>query len=114
MPVVKYSELKLADVNTEGAAKTLKANVIGPAQGWQDHTLRLFRVDPGGFTPRHQHDWEHIIGVISGEVRLTIGGEVFELAERDFAIVPPNIVHQFENPHPDPVEFICIVPNRGA
>ena len=89
MPVVRYRELKLVDVNTEGAAKTLKTNVIGPAQGWKDHTLRLFRVGPGGFTPRHQHDWEHVIGISSGEARLTIGDEVFELAEHDFAFVPP-------------------------
>jgi len=114
MPVVKYEDIELGDVNMDGVRGTKKANVIGPTEGWKDHTLRVFRIAPGGFTPHHQHDWEHINYVIKGKCELTIGNSTVRLAEKDFAFVPPNTMHQFRNPYDEEFEFICIVPNRGA
>ena len=99
MPVVKYSDIKRGDVKMDGVANTTKANVIGPPEGWEENTLRVFRIAPGGFTPHHQHDWEHVNYVIKGKGTLTIGDETFEVAEKDFALVPPNTVHQFQNPN---------------
>jgi quercetin dioxygenase-like cupin family protein len=114
MPVVKYTEMQLEDVQMDGVKDASKANVVGPEQGWENHTMRVFRLKPGGFTPRHQHDWEHINHVIKGRGKLRIGDTVHDLLEKDFAFVPPNTEHQFENPYDEPFEFICIVPNRGA
>lgn len=114
MPVVKYSEISMDDVSMDGVKDTLKANVIGKPEGWPDHTLRVFRIGPGGNTPHHQHDWEHINYVIKGHGTLRIGDEVHELSEKDFAFVPPNTMHQFSNSSDEDFEFICIVPNRGA
>jgi len=114
MPVVKYDDITMTEVAMDGVVSASKANVVGKAEGWQDHTLRVFRISPGGNTPHHQHDWEHINYVIKGKGKLTIGGETIEIAERDFAFVPPNTMHQFENPYDKDFEFICIVPNRGA
>ncbi len=111
--IVKYQDIELSPVNMDGVKSTLKANVIGRPEGWPEHTLRVFRIHPGGFTPRHQHDWEHVNYVIRGRGRLRIGDRVHELNEKDFVYVPPNTEHQFENPHDEDFEFICIVPNRG-
>ena len=114
MPVVKYDSLEMADVQMEGVKGASKANVIGPDDGWRENTMRVFRLTAKGFTPRHQHDWEHVNYVIKGKGQLRIGGEVHELKEKDFAFVPPNAEHQFENPYDEDFEFICIVPDRGA
>ena len=114
MPIVKYEEIRLQNVKMDGVAETTKANVIGPNEGWKDNTLRVFRIGAGGYTPHHQHDWEHINYVIKGKGTLTIGGETHALKENDFALVPPNTKHQFRNPFDEDFEFICIVPNRGA
>ena len=114
MSVEKYSNMQLTDVQMDGVRDASKANVIGPEQGWDNHTLRVFRLGPGGYTPRHQHDWEHVNHVITGRGKLRIGDEIHDLSEKDFAFVPPNTEHQFENPYDEPFEFICIVPNRGA
>ena len=114
MPVIKYDEIKLENVNMEGIKEITKANVVGPQEGWKDYTLRVFRIGPGGHAPHHQHDWEHINYVMKGKGTLMIGEETKELAEGDFAFVPPNTVHQFKNPYEEEFEFICIVPNRGA
>jgi len=114
MPVIKYDDIKLNEVQMEGVANTRKANVIGLPEGWAGHTLRVFRIGPGGHAPRHQHDWEHVNYVIKGQGTLTVGDKTIELAAGDFAFVPPNTVHQFCNPSKGEFEFICIVPNRGA
>jgi quercetin dioxygenase-like cupin family protein len=114
MAVVKYNELRREAVQAEGVSKTIKANVIGPAQGWDGHTLRVFRIAPGGYTPHHQHDWEHVNYIMHGKGTLTVAGDTREVTEGDFAFVPPDTPHQFRNPYDEDFEFICIVPNRGA
>ncbi|MCK4857753.1 MAG: cupin domain-containing protein [candidate division Zixibacteria bacterium] len=114
MPVVKHSDIRFQDVQMDSAIKTSKANVIGAAEGWKENTLRVFRISSGGQTPYHQHDWEHVIHVMGGRGRVTIGGETFELHEKDFAFIPSNTMHQFKNPYDEEIEFICIVPERGA
>lgn len=114
MPVVKYEEIRLQDIKMDGVARTIKANIIGPKEGWKENTVRVFRIGPGGYTPHHQHEWEHVNYVIKGKGTLTIGDRTYELKEKDFAFVPPDTKHQFRNPHDEDFEFICIVPDRGA
>jgi quercetin dioxygenase-like cupin family protein len=114
MPIFKNSEIKMEDVQMDGVKGVIKSNVIGPPEEWKDYTLRVFRLEPEGFSPHHQHDWEHINYVIKAKGTLTIGDQVNELSEGDFAFVPPNLKHQFNNPNDSDFEFICIVPNRGA
>ncbi|RKX23901.1 MAG: cupin domain-containing protein [Candidatus Zixiibacteriota bacterium] len=114
MPVVKYEDIERTEVLMEGVKDITVAKVIGQPQGWPDHSLRVFQIAPGGFTPHHQHDWEHVNYVVSGKGTVTIGDETFEVKEKDSAFVPPNTMHQFRNPFDAPFEFICIVPNKGA
>lgn len=113
MPVIKYQEIELSPLEMEDTVETRGLNVIGPPEGWENHTLRLFRIEPGGHTPHHQHDWPHINHVVSGKGTLTLGDTVYQLTEKDFAFVPPNTLHQFTNPHDEPFEFICIVPQKA-
>ena len=112
MPVIKYNELKRTPVLMDGVRDATKAVPLG-ADLWPDHALRVFTLKPGGFTPHHKHDWEHINYVIGGRGRLTIDGKTHEVSEKDFAVVPSNAEHQFENPYDEMFEFICIVPERG-
>jgi quercetin dioxygenase-like cupin family protein len=114
MPVIKQQDIKLEEVKMNGVVKTTKANVVGPAQGWNENTLRVFKIGPNGFTPHHQHDWEHVNYVIKGEGTLTLSGETHHLKAGDYAFVPPNMMHQFRNTGDQDFEFICVVPQRGA
>jgi quercetin dioxygenase-like cupin family protein len=114
MPVIPYDRITGHAVEAEGVKGVTKANVVGEREGWEHHTLRVFRVEPGGYTPQHQHDWEHVNYVIKGKGKLLLNGETRALQEKDFAFVPPNTPHQFKNESDELFEFICIVPNRGA
>jgi quercetin dioxygenase-like cupin family protein len=114
MPVIKSTTLKFETVAAAGVAGTSKSSVVGPREGWSDHTLRVFRIAAGGHTPHHQHDWEHVNFVVAGNGSLTIGDQTFKLSTGDYAFVPPNTMHQFRNDSDGDFEFICVVPNRGA
>lgn len=113
MAVVRYEQVNPVRIDMGGADGVSKAVVIGKREGWDGYALRVFTLGPGGYTPRHSHDWEHVNYIIAGRGRLTIGSEVYELGARDFAFVPPGVEHQFENPGNADFEFICIVPDRG-
>jgi quercetin dioxygenase-like cupin family protein len=113
MAVRKYSEIEEIKLDAPNISGVTKKIPISKNEGWADHTLRVFKIAPGGYTPRHKHDWEHVNYIISGRGKLYLDGKDQEVDERDFAFVPPNTEHQFQNPYDKDFEFICIVPNRG-
>ena len=114
MSVIDGQQIGFEEVVLEGVTHTSRANVIGPDQGWADHTLRVFRIGPGGHTPRHEHDWQHINYIIEGRGTLMIGDDTRPISRGDFAVVPSNTRHQFRNESDQDLVFICIVPQRGA
>ncbi|HOD67039.1 MAG TPA: cupin domain-containing protein [candidate division Zixibacteria bacterium] len=111
MPVIKYSQVARPPVEGADIDGMTGGPVIGEDQGWKENVLRVFRLAPGGHSPRHQHAWEHVNYVIRGRGQLQIGETVHELAEKDFAFVPGEAMHQFSNPYDEDFEFICIIPN---
>jgi quercetin dioxygenase-like cupin family protein len=113
MAVKKYNELKEIKVEMEGVTGVVKKIPVGKDDGWEDYTMRTFTIAPGGNTPKHAHDWEHVNYIIKGKGQLMIDGVDHVVEKRDFAFVPPNKEHQFSNPFDEDFEFICIVPNRG-
>ena len=114
MSIVKHDEVRFEDVTMEGVSGVVKADVIGQAQGWESHRLRVFKLEPQGYTPRHKHPWEHVNYVISGRGRLHLAGEDGDIVAGDFICVPPDTEHQFQNPYDEPLQFICIVPNAAT
>jgi quercetin dioxygenase-like cupin family protein len=113
MPVRKYADIEEVPLIMDDAVGVTKQIPIGRKEGWEGYTLRVFKIAPGGHTPKHQHDWEHVNSVISGRGRLLLAGTEHEVAGKDFALIPPKTVHQFRNPYDQDFQFICIVPNRG-
>jgi quercetin dioxygenase-like cupin family protein len=113
MPVKKYDDIKSSPVEMDGVIGVVKKVPIGVADGWEEYTMRTFTIKPGGHTPRHTHDWEHVNYVIKGKGNLMIDGVDNVISEKDFAIVPPDTEHQYSNPFDEDFEFICIVPNKG-
>jgi quercetin dioxygenase-like cupin family protein len=113
MSIRKYAEIEEIKVTAGDVVGVTKKVPIGKKEGWPDYTLRVFKITPGGHTPRHSHDWEHVNYIISGKGKLFLDGVEHEIGEKDFAYVPPNALHQFQNPYDRDFEFICIVPNKG-
>ena len=113
MTIIKYDQVEMSNVIMDGANNVSKAITVGTREGWDGHVMRLFRIGPGGYTPKHAHDWEHVVYVATGNGKVSIGGDTHELERGDYVFVPPNAEHQFRNSADGDFEFICIVPDRG-
>ena len=97
-------------VTMPGASGAKMRMLIGPADHAEKFHMRHFEVEPGGYTPHHQHDYEHEIIVLkgSGVARSPSGDRAFSAGETIW--VPPNEMHQFQNTGGTPLEFICLIP----
>ncbi len=96
-----------------GASNVMKQLLVGRAEGWTDHAMRLFTVGKDGHSPRHSHPWPHINYIVGGRGELRIGDELREVSAGSVAFVPDNAEHQFRNLAEEDFVFICIVPGRG-
>jgi quercetin dioxygenase-like cupin family protein len=109
----KLAEVAAEAVDMEGVRGAEKQLVLGDADGVPAYAVRVFTLEPGGYTPRHAHASEHLNYVISGRGELVDpDGEPRELATGDFAFVRPHELHQFRNAGDEPFVFICAVPKE--
>lgn len=90
-----------------------KRVLVGPAEGWEGHVMRLFEIGPGGHTPRHRHDWPHVNVVVAGRGLLHVDGVDHEIVPGSSAFVPAGATHQFSNTGVERLQLVCIVPERG-
>lgn len=93
--------------------RVVKRLLVGPDEGWQGWALRLFELESGGHTPRHDHPWPHINYVTKGRGILHLDGVDHAVDEGSFAFVPAGATHQYRNVGTDTFAFICIVPEEG-
>ena len=106
-------DCKTAPVQFTGAKGVTKQVPIAGTEGWEDYVLRVFTLDPKGYTPRHHHPWPHINWVVSGEGMIELEGQNHPVREGSYAFIPGGANHQFTNTGDRPFVFICIVPTAG-
>jgi quercetin dioxygenase-like cupin family protein len=103
-----YTEVKAEDA-TEAEGVSLRV-VIGEKEQAPNFVMRVFDVEPGASSPRHSHDWEHEVFILSGEGRVFGGGEEVSLSAGYTVFVPPMEEHQFTNTGDDVLQFVCLIP----
>lgn len=111
MKVFHYSEVEAKDAD-EGAYKLKIRWLITNDMGAENFAMRLFEIEPGGYSPFHSHPWEHEVFILEGEgVVVGAGGErKFKLG--DVIFIPPNEEHQFKNSGTKTLKFLCLVPHK--
>ena len=106
------SEMKFVEVNMEDAEAVSMCIPVGLEEGSQNMIMRLFRIAPGGHTPYHTHDFEHLVRVVSGKgLVIDEAGNSHALALGQSVFVVPNEKHQFSNPSDALFEFTCTILN---
>lgn len=100
-------------VATEGAVGVRVAKMVGESDGSPTAAMRLFEIEPGGNTPWHAHDWEHVIYGVAGRGALRTENGEAEFGPGDALLVDPGEEHNFVNVGDGPLRFICVVPLRG-
>ncbi|HHM24319.1 MAG TPA: cupin domain-containing protein [Bacteroidetes bacterium] len=113
MVVKSIQEVPAKPVEMEGAEKVRMRLLISEEDGAPNFRMRLFEVEPGGFSPYHTHNYEHEVLILEGEgeVRGEQGSRPF--ARGDVVFVPPNEPHQFVNKGSGVLKFICLIPIPG-
>ncbi|RLD40295.1 MAG: cupin domain-containing protein [Bacteroidetes bacterium] len=98
MKIIPLNKIEKNKVNMEGASGAWKQMPLCSSDGVPVYTFRVFTVEPGGFTPYHQHPYEHMNYCIEGEGTLVNeAGEEQPIKQGDFALVMPNEKHQYRN-----------------
>ena len=108
--VFRYDTGKKEEVITEGASKAKVRWLITKEMGATNFAMRVFEVEPNGYTPFHTHPWEHEIFILEGEGQLFDGEKTTSFKVQDVIFVPPNEQHQFKNKGKTTLKFICLVP----
>ena len=98
----------------EGAKDIYKQVPISREDGSPTFCFRVFTIEPGGYTPFHQHHFEHLNYVIEGSGSIVTGnGEEREIHKGCFALILPDEQHQYKNTSADePLIMICAVPKE--
>ncbi|RJS90279.1 cupin domain-containing protein [Candidatus Bathyarchaeota archaeon] len=69
--------------------------------------LRLFTIEPGGYTPLERHEHEHEVYILRGRLLVKGGEEEVVVGPGDAIFIASMEPHQFLNIGGDPAEFLC-------
>ena len=108
--VFPYHSIQSEPVIIEGASKVKVRWLITKKLGANNFAMRLFEVESGGFSPLHNHPWEHEAFILEGEGQLFNGEDVTPFKAGDVVFVPPEKMHQFINNGKQLLKFICLIP----
>lgn len=111
MKIAKYEESQAHKFENENVKGVTGRVVIGKEDQAENFCMRVFTVAPGGFTPRHSHEWEHEIFVHSGVGKVYQNGEWREVTSGTVVFIPGDEEHQFMNGGGEDFVFICLIPS---
>jgi quercetin dioxygenase-like cupin family protein len=113
MYVTRLDKVEKTILGMEGAKGVYKQIPLSRKDGVRTFSFRVFTIEPGGHTPFHQHEFEHMNYVINGEGILVAEDQEHELGEGDFALILPGEKHQFKNSSENQnLLIICAVPRE--
>lgn len=112
MKITRLSECEKTEVKLDGAAGAARQVPIGKADGAPNFSIRIFTLEPGGHTPHHSHESEHLNYVLEGEGVAMEGDKPRPIKAGDFVLVTPHETHQYRNTGDKSLVFMCMVPSQ--
>jgi quercetin dioxygenase-like cupin family protein len=111
MKVIHYTDVPAEEV--EQGAKGVRIRwVITESTGARNFVMRHFEIAAGGYTPHHEHPWEHEVFVLEGKGVVTGGAEERDFGKGDVIFVPPGERHQFRNTGTATLQLLCLIPSK--
>ena len=112
MKHIHYTDIDLKIPKEDGIKHVKIRWLITKNDGAPNFAMRLFEIEPNGYTPLHQHDWEHEVFILEG-VGITRNKEKEEsLHPGDVIYIPSKEWHQFVNTGSEPLKFLCLIPHK--
>ncbi len=109
MKIFHYDTVKAKDAG-DGASKVTIRWLITKEVGAENFAMRLFEMEPNGYSPLHTHSWEHEVFILEGEGQVFDGEKTKKIKAGDVVFVSPNERHQFRNNGEKTLKFLCLVP----
>jgi len=109
---VHYTEVPEEKVKEKGAKGTHVRWLISNKDGAENFAMRYFEIEPGGYTPRHTHDWEHEVFILSGEGTVFCEGREWRIGPGYVVFIPPGKEHYFMNTGKEKMVFLCLIPYK--
>ena len=111
MKIMHYSKAESKDFNTDAVKGVTGRVLIGSADGANHFCMRMFEIAEGGYSPKHNHDWEHEIFFHSGRGEILKEGKWAPVEQGYVVHIPNNEEHQIRNIGDKPLVFICLIPS---
>jgi len=112
MKHVHYTEVELEEPSEQGVKDVKLRWLISKKDGAENFAMRLFEIKPDGYTPLHQHDWEHEIFILEGNGTTKSKTSKEPFKEGDIFFVPSMEWHQFVNTGNETLKFLCLIPYK--
>jgi quercetin dioxygenase-like cupin family protein len=109
--VVNYKDVLPIVMDNDMVKNVAGRLMIGQSDGAPNFCMRVFEVGAGGYTPKHQHEWEHEVFVHAGKGEVFTEGKWQTLTAGSAVFIPGNLEHQFRNTSDDTFTFVCLVPS---
>ena len=97
MKITNFKNVEAEKVSEAGAKGVTIRWLISEKDGAPHFAMRLFEVEPNGYTPYHKHKWEHEVLILKGEGDLIAENKTSPLKQGDAVFVPGEENHQFKN-----------------
>lgn len=111
MKITRLNACETTPVNMDGIKGVIKQVPIGKADGAPNFSIRVFTLEPGGHTPHHAHESEHVNYILEGNGVAMEGDTPRPIRQGDYLLVKPHEVHQYRNTGDSPLVFMCMVPS---
>lgn len=111
MKIRDYHKVEQRDAYPRDGARGVGLRVaIAKEDGARDLAMRVYEIDPGGFTPLHSHPWEHAVFVVKGAGIIMDGKRECRLEQNDCLFIAPGEKHQIKNTGEQNMVLISVVP----
>jgi len=110
MKIEKSSNISKRAVEVEGAKDVEIRWLISKEDGAENFAMRMFELQPGGFTPLHTHPHEHEVFVVEGKGAFVCEDQEHEFGAEHVIFVPPSTEHRFKNTGNCVLRFLCLIP----
>ncbi len=110
MKITNFRNVEAEEVGDPDARGVTIRWLISESDGAPNFAMRLFEVEPDGYTPYHRHKWEHEVLILKGKGNLITEGKALPLKQGDAVFVPGEEGHQFKNTSREVLIFLCMVP----
>ena len=102
--------LKAVRFGEIGATRVLMKQLVGKEDGAEKTALHEIRIQKGGRTSIHSHNWQHQICVTSGRGILVMEEKETPLRTGDILVVGRGESHGFEQRGAAPFVFLTVTP----